>query len=77
MKLIRFRNTIAVSSAQAERSFSCMNRVKTKICNLLSDERTSDLTLLAFEKELTMAVSTDQIIDAFATKKSRHVPLRT
>ena len=49
MKLISFRNTIASTSAEAERSFSAMNRLKNRLRSLLSDERTSDLTLLSFE----------------------------
>ena len=75
MKLLQLRNTIAATSAEAERSFSCMNRVKTKYRNLLSDERTSDLTLLAFEREITMSLNLNDVIDVFGTEKNRHVPL--
>ena len=75
MNLLRLRNTIAVTSAEAERSFSCMNRVKSKFCNLLSDERTSDLTLLSLERDLTMSLDMGSLIDLFAKVKSRRVPL--
>lgn len=75
MNLLRLRNTIAVTSAEAERSFSCMNRVKSKFRNLLSDERTSDLTLLSFERDLTMSLDMGSLIDSFAKVKSRRVPL--
>ena len=52
MKLINFRDTIAVSSAECERSFSAMNRVKTPGSSTMSDIRTSDLVLHAHEKNL-------------------------
>ena len=74
MKLIQLRNTIASTSAEAERSFSCMNRIKTKIRSLLSDEHTSDLTLLAYERDITMALNLEYVIDQFASKP-RRVPL--
>ena len=37
MKLITFRDTIAVSSAECERSFSTINRVKTAGRSTMSD----------------------------------------
>ena len=52
MKLISFRDTIAVCSAECEKSFSTMNRVKTPGPSSMSDIRTSDLVLLAQEKNL-------------------------
>ena len=55
-KLCTFARTIASTSAEAERSFSTMNRVKTKLRNRLSDERTSDLTLLAHEADVTKSL---------------------
>ena len=52
-----------------------MNRVKTKNRNLLSDERSPDLTLLAFERDITMSLHLDDVIDVFGTEKNRRVPL--
>ena len=75
IKLCQFSRTIASTSAEAERSFSCMNRVKTKLRNRLSDERTSDLTLLAHEGDVTRALKLGNVIDRFARKKERKVPL--
>ena len=56
MKLISFRDTIAVCSAECEKSFSTMNRVKTPGPSSMSDIRTSDLVLLAQEKNLAKVV---------------------
>ena len=50
-----------------------MNRVKTHIRSLLSDERTSDLTLLAFEKKILKNLDVNIIIDKFVQKKSRRI----
>ena len=75
MRLMQLRNTIAVSSAEAERSFSCMNRIKSRVRRLLSDERTSDLTLLSFEADITKSLDLDTIISSFSAQKTRRVPL--
>ena len=75
MKLIQFRDTIAPTSAEAERTFSTMNRLKTPKRSKLSDERTSDLVLLSHEKRLTKGLSIESIIDEFATRESRRIPL--
>ena len=50
--VINFRDTIAVSSAECERSFSAMNRVKYPGRSTMSDIRTFDLVLLAHKKNL-------------------------
>ena len=66
-KLLKLKRTIAPTSAEAERSFSTMNRVKTR--SRLNDERTSDLTLLSHEKELVKAIDIAVIIDKFPESK--------
>ena len=65
-KLLELKRTIAPTSAEAERSFSTMNCVKTPQRSRLNDERTSDLTLLSHEKELVKAIDIADIIDKFA-----------
>ena len=70
MTLVRLRNTIATSSAEADRSFSCMNRVKSIYRAPLNDERTSDLTLLAFENDLAKSLNLVTVVDEFAAKLS-------
>ena len=69
------KHYIAVSSAEAERSFSTMNRIKTKLRTLINDERTSDLILLSHEAGLTKSLDLESIITKFAQKKPRKVPL--
>ena len=40
MKLIRFRDSIAATSAECERRLSTMNRIKTPMQSSLADEKT-------------------------------------
>ena len=52
MKLLQLRNTFAVTSAEAERVFSSMNRVKRADRSLLSDVNTENLVLLHHHKDI-------------------------
>ena len=69
MKLNYVRDTIAVSSVECERSFSTMNRVKTQGRSKMSDIRTSDLVLLAYEKNLAKGLDIKNLIETFAKRK--------
>ena len=75
MKLIHFRDTIAMHSAKCGRSFSTINRVKTPGPSTMSDIRTSDLVLLAHENKLAKGLDIKKLIEAFAKRMSRRVPL--
>ena len=72
-KLLKLKRTIAPTSAEAERSFSTMNCVKTPQRSRLNDERTSDLTLLSHEKKLVKAIDIADIFDKFAESNCRVV----
>ncbi|CAF4660031.1 unnamed protein product [Rotaria socialis] len=56
--------TIPVSSTTTERTFSKMKLIKTSARNTMSDDRLSDLSLLAIERDFV--VDNEKIIDAFA-----------
>ncbi|CAM4819981.1 unnamed protein product [Rotaria magnacalcarata] len=56
--------TIPVSSTTTERTFSKMKLIKTVARNSMSDNRLSNLSLLAIEREF--CVDYEKIIDAFA-----------
>ena len=56
-------------------SSSTMNRVKTPGRSTMADVRTSDLVLLAHEKALTKQIDVQSVVEAFAMRKSRRVPL--
>ena len=71
--------TLSVSSAQAERTFSTMRRLR--IINLpstMGDERLSGLCLISVEKDLSygMMQNPENMVDDFAKKGNRRVHLR-
>ena len=66
VKLLQIALTIAVSTAQCERSFSALKRIKTFLRSTMSEQRLTDLALLSIEKELSQTLSLDDVIDRFA-----------
>jgi len=64
--------TIPVASVSAERSFSAMRRVKSHLRASMSATRTSDLTLITVERQLSGALFDDpeSAIDTFAHAES-------
>ena len=55
---------IPVSSTTCERTFSKMKLIKTKVRNSMTDNRLSDLCLLAVERDID--VNFEQLIDKFS-----------
>ena len=77
MKLFHLKRSLPVSSAEAERSFSSMKRVKTPQRNRLTDEKMSDLCLLSSEREIMKKLDISNVIDIFYDNKPRRIPLNT
>ena len=69
--------TIPVSSAQAERSFSSLKRVKTYLRSTMSEHRLNNLCLLSIERELADKLQGDlsKGVDKFASQKTRKLNL--
>ncbi len=69
--------TIAVTSAECERSFSSLKRIKTRLRTTMGEERLSDLAILSIERELASKFfNYDEIIDDFAsTDNNRRIVL--
>ena len=63
------------TNCSAERSFSCLKRVKNYLRSTLSQERLNRFAILPIEKDLTKSLDCDHLIDLFAEKKSRSKPL--
>jgi len=55
-----------VTSASYERSFSALLHIKTRVRNSMSKGRLSNVADMAIEREHTMSISHEKIIDAFA-----------
>jgi hypothetical protein len=70
-KLLKIYLSIPVTSVGAERSFSCLKRLKTWLRNNMGQVRLSDLALLNIESETLDSIEPDKIIDDFCNNKSR------
>lgn len=74
-KLTQIALTIAVTSAECERSFSTLKRIKTRLRTRMAEERLADLAILAIEKETVKDLDFDNIIDQFAASTDRRMAL--
>ncbi|KAI8797005.1 Zinc finger MYM-type protein 1 [Biomphalaria glabrata] len=61
--------------ASSERSFSKLKIILTYLRASMGQERLSDLALLSIEKELVETINFDDVIDNFASARSRKVVL--
>ena len=66
MKLVRIALTIAVNTAQCERAFSTLKRVKSYLRSTMNEQRLSDLAILSIERELSSNVSLDDVVTEFS-----------
>ena len=75
LAMIRSAVTMPISQVTCERSFSKMKIIKNYLRNSMSDQRLSDLTILAVERDIL--VDYEQIVDIFSTShKNRRILLR-
>lgn len=75
LKLLEIIITIPMSSAEAERCFSTLKRIKTFLRNSMSEERLSALAMLSIEKDLIMDIPdfNTRVIEKFAGLKERRI----
>lgn len=74
ISLLRGALCLPVSSTTCERSFSRMKLIKTYCRNSMGDERLSDLTLLAVEREFV--INLEETVDIFSkAHKNRRILL--
>ncbi|ETK89225.1 hypothetical protein F441_06779 [Phytophthora nicotianae CJ01A1] len=66
---------LPVLMESAERSFSVMKRVKTRLRTKIGYEWLSDLLLLSTENDLTIGISRDEVLDRFSSASQRRIPL--
>ena len=65
-KVIKIAMTISVSTAQCERTFSTLKLLKTYLRSTISEDRLSDLAVLAVEKEISTKINLDEVVTQFA-----------
>ena len=66
MKLLRTGLTIAVNTAQCERAFSTLKRVKSYLQSTMNEQGLSDLAILSIERELSSNVFLDNVVTEFS-----------
>ena len=66
--------TIGVSSAECERSFSTLKRVKSYLRSTMTEQRLTDISVLSIEREISKSLSLDDVLTNFATA-NRRIPL--
>lgn len=75
-KLLQIALTLVVSTAQCERSFSALKRIKTYLRTTMSEERLANTAVISMEKDLADNVSFDDILTQFeGTDKNRTILL--
>jgi hypothetical protein len=61
--------TLPIANVAAERSFSCMRRIRTYLRSTMTENRLSCLALLNIEDQLSRQIDLDTMVDIFA-----HIP---
>ena len=69
--LIEIGCIFPVSSAEAERSFSVLRRIKTHLRNCMKEDRLASLTLMNINAKL--AINPDEIVDRYIKKNPRRL----
>ena len=72
---MRIYLSILGANYETERSFSVLKRIKNCLRSTLGHDKLSALSLLFIESEFLHQVDTNHVINNFAAKKCRNVPL--
>ena len=65
IKLYQIALTLAVSTAQCERTFSALKRIKTYLRTTMSEQTLADMSLLSIEKDLSKEIDFEEVIKRF------------
>ena len=69
-KVYAIISAIPISSCTAERSFSALKRVKTRLRSTMVQERLEGLLLLSVERKILLTLTKESVIDSFARSSS-------
>jgi hypothetical protein len=76
IEYIKIAITIATVNVSCERSFSALKRIKNYLRNSMSDERLNGLSLMSIEKEISVSIDLNKIVNEFALyNKNRRIIL--
>ena len=75
-KLLELHNTIPLTTVEAERSFSTLNRIKTSLRNKIGQEKLSHCCLISIEKDIIDRLKRngsyyERVMDEFIQHKNR------
>jgi hypothetical protein len=75
--MLQIAITVPVTSAECERSFSVMKRIKSYLRSTMSHERLRNISMLAIERELSdmSVINWDEVVDKFS-EGDRRIHLR-
>ena len=68
LQLLQIDMTISVSTAKCERCLSALKRIKTYLCNSMSEKRLTDLAVLSIERDLSDSLELDLVVGILLTK---------
>ena len=74
-KCIQISQTVIISTAQAERQFSKLKLIKSRLRTKISQDRLSNIATLNSNKDTTNSISDESILEAFLSKKDRRILL--
>ena len=69
-KVYAIISAIPISSCTAERSFSALKRVKTRLRSTMVQERLEGLLLLSVDRKILLTLTKESVIDSFAHSSS-------
>ena len=66
-----------MTTSEAERCFSTLNRIKTFLRNSMTEDRLTSLSMLSIEKKFISEIDNfnDKVITKFANRKERRIDL--
>ncbi|KAF7643708.1 hypothetical protein LDENG_00234940, partial [Lucifuga dentata] len=67
--------TLPVTNCQGEWTFSLLGRIKNELRSIMGQSRLSSLSLMSVESDLVRKIDFDDLVDEFARKKARKVPI--
>lgn len=72
-KIFQIGLTLAVSTAQCERSFSALKRIKTYLRTTMTEQRLTDIAILSIEREISAKIKLEEAFEG--TDKNRQIVL--
>ena len=73
-KLLKIILVLSAGTASAERSFSCMKQIKTRLRNRLNDANLAHIMRIAVEGPELSSINFNEVLEVFK-EKNRRMPL--